>query len=94
MDPDTAETTSMGQKGQVVIPKAVRNRHGLGPHTKFLVYSSGDMIVMKKLTMPDLKEMWEEVYRSMDEKNIQLTQEEINEEIRAVRAARRKGTQP
>ena len=40
-------TTRLSSKGQVVIPEEIRTALGLGPGTRFVVLSEGDV---KKLT--------------------------------------------
>ena len=37
--------TTMGERGQVVIPKKVREKMNLNPGDKFLVFSKADMVV-------------------------------------------------
>src|SRR5437763_73721 len=48
------EVTTMGEKGQVVIPRALRREMGVKAKTKFAVYGQGDIIVLKRLELPDL----------------------------------------
>lgn len=40
--------TTVSSKGQVVIPKEVRDRHGLEPGTRLLVEERGDVIVLRR----------------------------------------------
>lgn len=83
------EITTMGKKGQIVIPKTIRDQLALGPQSKFVVYSSGDMIVMKKLKIPDVRKEFEAIFREMDRKNLGLSEEDILEEIQAMRKEKR-----
>ena len=52
--------TTVSSKGQVVIPKEIRDRHGLDPGTRLEVEDRGDVIVLrragpgKKYTIDDL----------------------------------------
>ena len=74
----------MSAKGQVVIPQALRVKLKLGPKTKLLVYGEDDIIVMKKLQLPDLKEEWDEIRQIMKERNRKygvLTEEDIRREV-------------
>jgi len=57
------EITTMSQKGQVVIPQALREKLGIKPKTRLLVYGYQDTIVLKKLYVPDLREAWERIKR-------------------------------
>jgi AbrB family looped-hinge helix DNA binding protein len=41
------EVTSLSVKGQVVIPKALREALGLRPGDKFVVTSEGDAVVLR-----------------------------------------------
>lgn len=86
-----AEITVMGKKGQVVIPKEVREQLNLKPKTKFLVLGHGDTVLLKKLKLPDLRKEWEELFRVIDKriaKYGELTEEEIAREIKAYRKER------
>jgi len=83
--PDVAVVTS---KGQVVIPKAIREKLGMGPKTKLLVYGYQDAVIMKKMEVPDIARELEGIYKKVDSKIAkygELTNEEINEIIQAHR---------
>lgn len=74
----------MSAKGQVVIPQALREKLKLKPKTKLLVYGEDDMMIMKKLNLPDLKEEWERIRQIMEERNRKhgaLTEEDIRREV-------------
>ncbi|MCP4573495.1 MAG: AbrB/MazE/SpoVT family DNA-binding domain-containing protein [bacterium] len=45
-------TTRMSSKGQVVIPRAIRDRLGLRPGTQFVVVGDGDVVILKRLSPP------------------------------------------
>ncbi|MEM3379044.1 MAG: AbrB/MazE/SpoVT family DNA-binding domain-containing protein [Candidatus Bathyarchaeia archaeon] len=79
----------MSEKGQVVIPQSIRKELGIKPKTKFLVYGRGDMVIMKKLELPDLKKEWEEIFKLMDKKELKLSEKEIQKEIEETRKATR-----
>jgi len=82
------EITTVSEKGQVVIPQALRERLDLKPKTKLLVYGEGDTIIMKKLYLPDLKEEWERIKKIIEERNRNygpLTEEEVKREVDAHR---------
>ena len=82
------EVTVMSEKGQVVIPKGMREKLKLGPKTKLLIYGHGDTLILKRLVVPDveseLKALWKEIDQKIGKKR-RLTQKEIDEEIHAHR---------
>lgn len=82
---DEPEIATMGKRGQVVIPKQFRERLGLSERSRFVVYGKGDVIVFKRLELPDLEAEWEEIFEMVDEKELDLTEEEIREEVQAER---------
>jgi AbrB family looped-hinge helix DNA binding protein len=47
------DLTKLSQKGQVVIPNAVRRQLGLKQGMKFLVVGVGDMIVLRRLELSE-----------------------------------------
>ena len=55
------------------------------PKTKFLVYGKGDIVIMKKLYLPDMKKEWNEIFKAMEKKNLRLSKSEIQNEIAEVR---------
>lgn len=82
------EITTISEKGQVVIPLGLRKHLGIKPRAKFLVFGDGDMIVMKKLQLPDVRKEWEGIFKVMDEKGLKLTDREVREEVHAYRKNR------
>ena len=67
------EVTTISEKGQVVIPQSIRKELGIKPKTKFLVYGRGDIVIMKKLELPDLKKEWEDIFKLMDRKELKFS---------------------
>ncbi len=49
----TADVVIMSSKGQVVVPRAVREAVDADAGTEFIVYGSGDTIVFKKIIVPN-----------------------------------------
>ena len=72
------EVTTISEKGQVVIPQSIRKELGIKPKTKFLVYGRGDTVIMKKLELPDLKKEWEDIFKLMDKKELEISEKEIH----------------
>jgi len=49
-------TTRMSSKGQVVIPDSVRKRLDLKEGAQFLVVGDNDVVILKVVTPPDIRE--------------------------------------
>lgn len=79
------EITTISEKGQVVIPQSIRKELRIKPKNMFLVYGKSDTIIMKKLDLPDLKKEWENIFKLMDQKEIILSDEQVQKEIAAAR---------
>ena len=79
------EVTTISDKGQVVIPQSLRKELGIKPRTKFLVFGRGDIVIMKRLELPDVEKEWEGIFTMMDEKGLKLSEKEILEEVAASR---------
>lgn len=86
------EITTVSQKGQVVIPQSLRDKLGLKPKTKLLVYGYGDTVILKKIYLPSLKEEWKKIKQIADErmrKYGKLTEEDVAREVEAYRQEKR-----
>jgi AbrB family looped-hinge helix DNA binding protein len=81
----TLETAKMSDRGQIIIPKEVREQIHATENTIFTVMPfNSDTIIMKKLDKDKLiKE-----FRSIRSKTKKLSPEEINEEIKHARKAK------
>jgi len=87
------DVTVVSGKGQVVIPQSIREKLGIGPKTKLLIYGYQDAVIMKKLEVPDVAKELEAMYRRIDRriaKHGELTQEEVEEEIQRYRREKAK----
>ncbi|RMG05767.1 MAG: AbrB/MazE/SpoVT family DNA-binding domain-containing protein [Nitrospirae bacterium] len=49
-------TTKMSSKGQVVIPEDIRTRLGLKAGTQFVVVGQNDVVILKAIAQPSMKE--------------------------------------
>ncbi|MGD9874117.1 MAG: AbrB/MazE/SpoVT family DNA-binding domain-containing protein [Kiritimatiellia bacterium] len=49
-------TTKMSSKGQVVIPEELRNRMKLSAGSQFVVMGEGDVVILKTLATPSMKQ--------------------------------------
>jgi len=52
MKGEEIQVTTTSPKGQVVIPRDIRDRLGIEPGTKFAVYGRTDFIIFKRLELP------------------------------------------
>ncbi len=52
----TLTTTRMSSKGQVVIPEEIRDRLGLQSGTQFVVVGDRDVVILKAISTPSMKE--------------------------------------
>jgi AbrB family looped-hinge helix DNA binding protein len=50
------ETTKISKRGQVVVPKSIRENLRLVEGDSFLVYGKEDTIILKKLQLPGVEE--------------------------------------
>ena len=94
---EEADVTVVSGKGQVVIPQAIREKLGIGPKTRLLVYGYQDAVIMKKMEIPDVVKDLERIYRKVDQKVKKygpLSDEEINEIVQEGRKKRRAGYSP
>jgi len=85
---EKSDIVVVSSKGQVVIPQSIREKLGIGPKTKLLVYGYQDAIIMKKLEVPDLVKELEELYERIDvriAKYGELPEEKINEIVQKYR---------
>ena len=84
------DVTALSSKGQVVLPKMIREFLALMPGSRLMVFSDGENILLKPIKQPDISEF----NMLMDEanawvKNVGMTEEDINEAINEVRKNRR-----
>jgi len=89
---EEADVTVVSGKGQVVIPQAIREKLGIGPKTKLLVYGYRDAVIMKKMEIPNIVKDLERIYGRVDQKVKKygpLSDQEISQ---IVQESRRKRT--
>jgi len=49
-------TTKMSSKGQVVIPEEIRQRLGLKPGVQFVVVGERDVVILKTIALPSMRQ--------------------------------------
>lgn len=80
------EVTSVSSKGQVVLPKNVRDALSLETGSKLIVLTDGDNILLKPIIAPDLDEFNNLMKKSQEwAKKVGMTENDIDEAISAVR---------
>ncbi len=85
-----AEVTSLSSKGQMVLPKEIRDAMSLQVGSKLLVMSDGKSILIKPVYMPDDVEFAELMNQAeLWAKKVGMTEEDIDEAVKAVRKKRR-----
>ena len=83
------EFTKLSSKGQIVIPRNIRNGMDLKAGTPFAVIEQKDAILLKKIEMPKIKS-WEEVtkpFRKAAERS-RFTESDLDNIIKDVRKSR------
>lgn len=84
-----AATTRLSSRGQVVIPEEIRNRLGLEAGVQFVVVGEGDVVVLKALKPPKLKDfktLLAKARKSAEDSG--LTPADVDQAIREVRGKR------
>jgi AbrB family looped-hinge helix DNA binding protein len=82
-------TTRMSSKGQVVIPEDVRDRLGLMPGDQFVVVGEGDVVILKTISPPAMKEFDGLVSKARSQaRRAGMKQSDVTAAIRKVRSDR------
>ena len=82
-------TTRLSSKGQVVIPEDVRLRLGLKPGAQFVVVGEGDVIILKIISPPSMKEFDALVTKARSQaRQAGLKRADIASAIKKVRASK------
>jgi AbrB family looped-hinge helix DNA binding protein len=80
------DMTRMSEKGQVVIPGDIRAALGLGAGTKFVVFTEGDMVLLKRIGRPSKEEIAKLFAQSEQfAKRAGLKSSDVKKHIRQVR---------
>ncbi len=84
--------TRVSSKGQVVIPGLIREKLGLKSGSRLLVFGEGDTIILKKVgwTPSSTKETLTSIRKKI--RSLGITREDVNREVRAVRAKHAKAS--
>lgn len=89
--PDVA-ITRMSTRGQIVIPKKIRDKIGIRPGDHFIIFGYEDTLILKKIKMFDLKKEFKETAKKIRKKakELGITEEIVQEEIAKYRKEKRK----
>lgn len=85
------EFVKMSKKGQIVVPKYLREKLGLSPQDKFIAHGKDDYIIFKKIELPSLRKAFEEIAEiaTTIARERGITEEDVKEEIRKYREEKR-----
>lgn len=81
---------TQSSRGQIAIPANIRSRMNLQEGTRFAVYTTGDVIMLKKLEIPtenDFITVMKEAQSAAEEAG--LKEEDISAAIKSVRSRKR-----
>jgi AbrB family looped-hinge helix DNA binding protein len=81
-------TTTVSTKGQVILPKAIRDEKNWGPGARLTVESTRDGVLLRQAERPFAPTTFDEVRGCLSGRGKSLTQEEIDKALRA--AAKRR----
>ena len=85
----TLSTTKMSSKGQVVIPEEIRNRLGLSTGAQFIVVADNDVVIMKTITQPSMKEFNPLIKKARKQaKSAGMTRDDISSTLAEIRAGK------
>lgn len=82
-------TTKMSSKGQIVIPEDIRKRLGLEPGAQFVVVGQKDVVILKTITKPSMKEFDQLISEARKQaRKAGMKKTDINAAIRKVRKSK------
>ncbi len=83
------DVTAISSKGQVVIPKNIRDSLELMPGTRMIIFTDGNNILLKPLEQPNINE-FRNLMDSANQwaKDVGMTSDDIDEAIKNVRKNR------
>ena len=88
-----SDVTSVSSKGQVVLPKAIRDKLQIVPGIKMMVFSDGVSILLKPIPEPDITEFKELMNAAASwASDVGMTEGDIDDAIQTVRSRRKQTT--
>ena len=86
-----ATIAAMSSRGQIVLPISIRRRLNLGEGAQFLVVTDNENILLKPVKEPSIDEFYSLIEQAQETARAAgITEEDINAEIKALRAERRR----
>ena len=86
-----ASIAAMSSKGQIVLPISIRRKLNLAEGSQFLVVTDNENILLKPVREPSLDEFYSLIKQAQKTAaQLGLTEEEINAEIKEMRAEKRR----
>ncbi len=84
------EVTSVSSKGQVVLPKTIRDALSLETGSKLIVMTDGDNILLKPIVTPGIRE-FDALMKESEKwaKSVGMSEDDIDNAIKAVRERRK-----
>ncbi len=80
-------TTKLSSKGQIVIPEDIRERMGLKEGDQFVVIGQGDVVILKTLNPPPLRDFSEMISEARaSAKKAGLKKSDVKNAIKKVRS--------
>ena len=90
MDQYLSDITAVSSKGQVVLPKSIRDKLKIVPGVKMMVFSDGVSILLKPIPEPDIAEFKELMDAAASwASDVGMTEEAITDAIQTVRSRRK-----
>ncbi len=82
-----SDIITMSSKGQIVIPKNIRDQLGIDTGANFVIFGEEDTVVLKKIKVPTAKEAFEKLHKLGIKfaKEKGLKEEEVMKKIHAGR---------
>ena len=85
-----SDVTSVSSKGQIVLPKAIRDALRIVTGAKLMVFSDGENILLKPIQEPSLSDFSDLLDAASDwAASVGMSDDDITDAIKSVRARRR-----
>lgn len=84
-----SDVTAVSSKGQIVLPKPIRDYLKIDSGTKLMVFSDGDSILLKPIPVPDISEFSELMDAAAKwADSVGMTENDVIDAIKTVRSRR------